>query len=228
MNLDDLKDRWTELDRKLDASLRLNTRLLNARKLDRAATALRRLSWFLWFELALDAVLLVWLGSYLVDHMTQLRFVLPGGVLYGFVIAYVVLIVQQLVGIARLDYDGQVVEIQKRMETLRIWRLRATKMVFLLAPLLWAALLVVVPKSLIGLDVYAACSVAWLAANFVFGVAVIPVAVWISRRYADRMERSPLVQRIMRDLAGYNLNAALNSLESIKRFEDPLRPSTSG
>ena len=62
----------------------------------------------------------------------------------------------------------------------------------------------------------------WLnrIANLLFGLAVIALAVWVSRRYAERMARSPLVRRLMRDLAGSNLNAAEGFLERVARFEE--------
>ena len=47
----------------------------------------------------------------------------------------------------------------------------------------------------------------------------------LARRSADRMERSPLVQRILRDLAGYNLNAAVGFLGSLARFEEEESPA---
>ena len=80
-------------------------------------------------------------------------------------------------------------------------------------------MLIVGLKGLLGVDAYALFSSAWLAANVLFGVAVIPLAVWISRRYADRMKGSPLVRSLMRDMAGYNLNAAMGFLGKLERFE---------
>ncbi|MFL6237775.1 MAG: hypothetical protein ACJ76N_31955, partial [Thermoanaerobaculia bacterium] len=71
-----------------------------------------------------------------------------------------------------------------------------------------------------GLDAYAIFSGAWLAANVAFGVAVLLMAVWISRRYAERMESSPWLQRLMRNLSGYNLTAAAGFLSSLARFEE--------
>jgi hypothetical protein len=111
------------------------------------------------------------------------------------------------------------VEIQKRMETLRAQRIRATMLTLLGAPLLWTPLLIVGLKGLLGLDAYAILSARYLLANALFGLAVIPLAVWIARRSADRMGRSPLVQRLLRDLAGHNLNAAAGFLSQLERFE---------
>lgn len=52
------------------------------------------------------------------------------------------------------------------------------------------------------------------------GIGVIAVGLWTARRYADRMQRSSLVQRLLRDLSGYNLNAATGFLRSLSRFEE--------
>ena len=79
-------------------------------------------------------------------------------------------------------------------------------------------------KGLLSVDAYAAFPGRWLAANVLFGLAVIPLAVWLSRRYAGRMEGSPAVQRILRDIAGYNLSAATGFLDSLAQFEKEGNP----
>jgi hypothetical protein len=141
-------------------------------------------------------------------------------VLHLYVIGTLILGVHQWLALKRIDYGAPVLEIQKRLGALRVQRVRATKLILLSVLLLWTPLLIVTLKSLLGVDAYALFSSSWLAANVALGVAVIPLAVWISKRYADRMERSPLVQRLMRDLAGYNLNAATGFLSSLARFEE--------
>jgi flagellar biogenesis protein FliO len=56
--------------------------------------------------------------------------------------------------------------------------------------------------------------------NVLFGLAIIPMAIWVSRKFGDRMGRSPIIQRLMRELAGYNLNAATCFLATLSEFED--------
>ena len=68
MELDDLKKTWMDHDRKLDASLRLNRRAAAGVALGKAESALGRLTKLLWAELALDALALLWIGSFLFDH----------------------------------------------------------------------------------------------------------------------------------------------------------------
>ncbi len=219
MNLDDMKQLWEAQDRKLDASIRLNTRLLQMPVLNKAETALGRLSVLLWIELLLGLGLAILLGSFGADHVAEARFLIPSVVLHLSVILLMIDGGYQLFAIRSLDYSAPIVEIQKRLGSLRIQRIRATQLTFLFAPLLWVPLLVVSLKGLLGLDAYAIFSSGWLVANVLFGLAVIPLALWISRRYADRMDRSPFVQSLMRDLAGYNLNAAVGFLGSLELFE---------
>jgi hypothetical protein len=218
MNLDDMKQLWEAQDEKLDTLLRLNTRLLQAPVLGKAESALRRLSFLLGIELLLNVLVALWLGSFLWDHAAEPRFLLPAAVLHLGVIALLAACIRQLVAIGSLDYSAPIVEIQKRMEALRAQRIRATMLTFLGAPLLWTPLLIVGLKGLLGLDAYAILSARYLIANALFGLAVIPLVVWIARRYADRMGRSPLVQRLLRDIAGTNLNAAAGFLSRIERF----------
>jgi hypothetical protein len=63
-------------------------------------------------------------------------------------------------------------------------------------------------------------SAAWLWGNVVFGLALIPLAIWLSNKFADRMDRPPFVERLMRDIAGRSLNAAAAFLAIISRFEE--------
>ena len=74
-------------------------------------------------------------------------------------------------------------------------------------------------KGLFGVDAYATFGARWLTADLIFGLVVIAFALWISRRYAGRMEGAPLVQRLMRDIAGHNLTAAATFLGSLAEFE---------
>ncbi|MBK6407680.1 MAG: hypothetical protein IPN03_09675 [Holophagales bacterium] len=220
MELDDLKRQWEDQDRKLDVRLRLNARLLNDSVLAKADTATKALSRLLWLELALSVAAVLLTGSFLASHISEARFVIPAAGLHLSVIALIVASIRQLVAIGTLDYDAPIVGIQKRLESLRVERIRATKWTLLCSPLLWTPLLIVALKGVFGVDAYETCGAAFLIANLLFGVLVILLAVWTARRYASRMERSPFVQGLMRDLAGDSLNAAAGFLSSISRFEE--------
>jgi serine/threonine-protein kinase len=220
MDLDALKARWLEQDRKLDAAVRLNERLLREVVLGKADTALKRLSRFVWVEVLLNAGGTLMLGRFIVDHLAEPRFLIPALALQLGLIALIVAGARQLAALAGIDYDAPVVDIQRRLASLRAERIGTMKWSLLLAPLAWVPLFVVGMKGFFAVDVYATFSTAWLAANLVVGVLVIPAGVWASRRYADRAGRWPLVRRLLRDVGGQNLAAARGFLDSLSQFGD--------
>ncbi len=219
MELQDLKDRWNEYDRKLEANLRLNTRVLREFGLNRVDSSLRRLTRVIVFELLMGLLAAVMLGSFIADHLGEMRFLAPAVALDLFVIYFIGWSIRQWAALNSLDYGESVVEIQRKLELLRIDRIRMTKWVFLLSPLLWIPLLIVGVEGFLGLDAYAILDTAWLVSNLLFGLAVIALGLWVSRRYADRLKGSPLAQRLMDALADRSLNDATGFLGTLSSFE---------
>ncbi len=223
MEIEELQRLWAEQDEKLDAGIRLNTRLVRESVMGKAEAATRPLSRLLWFELlfAVPAVLLI--GSFLAEHVGEARFFFPALGLHLGVIALLVSGIRQLVVLRAIDYGAPILSIQKRLASLRVLRIRTVKWTFVLAPLAWTPLLIVALKGLFGVDAYTMFGARWLIANVLFGLVVIVLAVWLSRRYADRMGGSPIVQRLMRALAGQSLTTAESFLGSLSQFEEDER-----
>lgn len=219
MDLDEMKQSWQARDRALDTRLQLNARLLRAATLDRAETALRRLSRMLVLELVLSVPVVVWLLAFAGRHAADARYLAPALVLALCGVGFCAAAAHQLVAVRTLDYGAPVLAIQTRLESLRVARLRADLAALVLGPLLWVAVLVVAARGLFGVDVYALVPGRWLLANVLFGFAVLAAAVWASRRYAGRLHGSPTVQRLMRDLAGHNLTQAMKVVQELRDFE---------
>jgi hypothetical protein len=223
MELDELKARWIEQDRKLDASLRLNQQLLRESVLTKAGTSLKRLSRGLWFELWMNVAGALLVGSFLGDHFDDPRFCLPAASLQIGIIVLIAAAARQLAAISQIDHGAPIVSIQKRLESLRAERIRTTQWTLILAPLAWTPLFIVAMKGLLNVDVYVAFGIPWVVANVIFGLLVIVAAVWISRAFADRFNRSPAVQRLLRELGGQNLAAAQSFVQSLADFAENSR-----
>jgi hypothetical protein len=219
MNLEELKLNWAAYDQKLDTSIRLNLQLLNTTKLNKTRSAMQRLIAILALDLVVNLIIVIYLGSFIADHITAPRFVLAALALDVFTLLLIVSSIRQMVMAREIDYSGPVAEIQKKMETLRIHKIKRTKWTLLVAPLVWTPLQIVALKAFLGLDAYALLGVSYLAWNVIVGVAVIALAIWVSKKLTTRIERSSIVQGLMNTLAGYNLNVATQSLKTLKDFE---------
>jgi hypothetical protein len=116
--------------------------------------------------------------------------------------------------------------IQKQLESLRVLRIRITQWALLTGQVVWwIPFLIVALKGFWDVDAYKVFGTAFLLANLAVGLAIIPLAIWVSRKFRDRMGRSPVMQRLMRELAGYNLNAATGFLATLSEFENETHDS---
>ncbi|MBX7222411.1 MAG: hypothetical protein K1Y36_20845 [Blastocatellia bacterium] len=219
MNFEDLQNQWAALDQKLEAGLRLNAALLREAKLDKTKSALQRLSFFIWLELACTLPVLFLVGSFLARHFSQPAFFIPGLVLHLAAIGVLGSCIHQLVLLNRIDYAGPVLVIQKRLEALRLHRIRATKWTFLTAPLLWTPLFVVTFKAL-GVNAWAVFPMGWMVGNLLFGVLVMVAGIWVSKRFGNRISGSPFMKQVMDDIAGRSLNRAAAFVATLAEFED--------
>ena len=81
MELDELKEKWAEHDRKLDESIRLNRRLLRDSYTRRARFALWRLAAMLAAGSILTLVVIVSLGRFIAQNWSMPKFAWPAIVL---------------------------------------------------------------------------------------------------------------------------------------------------
>lgn len=219
MNLDDIKNQWSAFDKKLDNSIKLNTLLLKEVSLNKTSSYLRRLSVPIYIELILSFFVLLILGNFIWNNLQEIKFLIPAISLDLFIIFLVHSSIKQLIEINSIDFSEPIITNQKKLESLKVRRINETKMVFLVSPLLWVPLLIVVVRAITGLDPYAIFSASWLVGNLLFGLAVIPLVLWVSKRYSHKFESSPFLQSIMNDIAGRSLNEAIGFLDKLAKFE---------
>jgi hypothetical protein len=219
MELEEIKALWGQRNRELEASTRLNTVLLQRLNLRAADTAMKRLRRGVWFELIVNAIGLLLIGSFAADHIREPQFFAPAMAIGVYAIVLLIACGRQLADEAALDFDDPVVTIQKSLERLRIRRIRLTLWTLLFAPLMWLPLVIVALRGLFGVDAYAALSPNWLVANALFGFAIIPSAIFLARRYGPRLAAYTPMRRLADEIAGRSLSSALDSLDALRRFE---------
>jgi hypothetical protein len=215
MELDELKEKWAEHDRKLDESLRLNRQLLRDSYTRRAKFALWRLAAMLAAGSIFMLVVVVSLGRFIAQNWSMPRIAWPAIVLDVLAIATLAALNAQIGLALNINYNQPIAVIQKRLETLRKFRIRYIQVIFLLATLTWVPIFIVLTRLF---------DTAWVVANVAFGLLVLAIGVWVARRYGDRISNSAFGQRLLRDLAGYNLNAASGFLATLAEFEKDHSP----
>lgn len=219
MELDEMKALWAQTNRQLEAGMRLNLRVLRQTNLRKADTMLARLKRGLTLELVFSVIAVGATAYFGYAHRREPQFLAPAAAIYLYALGYLIAVARQLAQIAEINYDEPVVAIQKKLGELRLMRIRTTLGTLLVAPLMWLPIFIVGMQAIFGVNVYASANPAWLAANVLFGIAVIALAVFAARRYGPRLKESGTMRRLADAVAGQTLCEARDSLDSVRRFE---------
>ncbi|HVS45485.1 MAG TPA: hypothetical protein VMS32_02355 [Verrucomicrobiae bacterium] len=217
--LDELKAKWVEHDHKLDTDIRLNRQLTAALTLKPARSAMGWLVFSLVVEIFFALVAVVLLGDFIGDHFRTATFSVPAIALDIFALAFLNNLIRQFVTTRQIDYSQPIATIQKKLETLRMLRIRYVQGILLIAVLAWPLLLIVGLKAFFNLDAYDLFGWSYLWANTLLGLAIIALAIWLAKRFADRVKGSPLASYLARTIGGSSLNAATDFVANLAAFE---------
>ena len=208
MDLDELKTLWAANDPVFAAGLRVE----RAEAL--SAKAERRI----WFELAVDAIVILLIGSYAADTIREPAFAIPAILLGLYAIGFAIARSRQLVALNSVDYGEPVLEIAKALRSMRARRATSVRWIALTAPLLWVPLQIVGFRALFGIDAYATFGIPYLAANVLFGLACIPAGLWLAKHFGPRLEETSVARVFADDLTGRAFTDAIAALERARAY----------
>lgn len=223
MELNDLKTRWRETEQRMEdmqAELRAVRRAADAAERGRVRWKMGLVRAVLWGELAFGVLAALLVGSYLPESFVAPRFAIPGILLHLGAIGLIASAARQLWLLSTVDFAGSVVDTQRRLARLRRMRSRVNRWLIVSAPALWALLVIAVPHALIGLDVYAAFGVPWVAANLGFGAVVVAAVAWVARRFPTAYRQSRFIRALGDDLTGRRITSVTGFLAELDAFEE--------
>jgi hypothetical protein len=211
MSIDDLKQEWETGAG--HANLVLDAATMRVSTIQRARGSLRWLSGVTAFELLANALCLFVLARFALRYRAP-RFVIPDACLALLVAANLVSNIRRLLQLHRLDFSGPIVAVQTDLAAIALERVRVTLWTLLVAPLLWTPVLIV-GLCWFGVDAYEFLGWDYLGANLLVGAALIPLAIWLSRRYAGTIRSNRGLQRVLDQIAGYSLTRAKAALAEL-------------
>ncbi len=216
MELDDTRALWSAYGTILEARSGTIVRLARA---SAAETAVGRLSRGVRIEVALNAVAVVLLGSFLASHIAEPATAIATVALDIYAIAILATSVAQAVLLGRIRYDGPLFEVTQAFDRVRAIRARALFWTLVTAPLAWVPLSVVAIRVLFGSDALADFGGwSWVAANATFGIGVLVVAIVLARRYLAGGGGDARLARMANVLTGASFRAAREKLAALRRY----------
>jgi hypothetical protein len=219
MELDELKQTWTEHARRLDRLLSLNLQGLKTAQLDKTKSALGRFKTFRLFEIIVGFAVLLWSGSYIADHIAVPTLAIPTLIFAASALAVVIGNIRQLVLLGQISYADPVATIQKKLEEMKLHFLRTIRLMAFMLPL-YMVYVVVGLNLFFGMDVLAQSNPAYLWANLLVSLIFIAPAVWIFRNLSFKNIGNPVIRALVEGSGGKQMIAALEFLKALRAFED--------
>ena len=220
-SLEQLRSEWSDHSRRLDERLRASTLVLREDWIERQRERIWKLGPLGTLSLAAYVATLALLNGFLATHADQPTLFVSALIIDLWVIATGIAQLRQKQALRELDFGMPLVELQAKIGLVRISRIRSFNIALLTGQIVWWIPFIVVIAGAFGADPYQWPEFQTYAAwNVAVGIALIPLLIWLSRRYGGRLSRTSLVRHIADSIAGRDIAAAQDYLEKLRRFGD--------
>jgi len=225
MELDELKQTWTEHAQKLDRILSLNMQGLKTAQLDRTQSALGRFKAFRFREMVVGVVVLVLMGSYIVDRISIPTLAIPAFIVFASFLVPVIANIRQLLLLERISYADPVTTIQRKLEEIKLHYLRSFTLPVLMLPL-YMAYVAVTFDLFFHIDIFADARKDFLWANLAASLVFIVPAVWVLRNLSFKNTDNPIIRAFVHSNGGEQMVAAVEFLKALQEFEEEEKNGT--
>ncbi|MFT3807567.1 serine/threonine protein kinase [Arenimonas sp.] len=218
MELDDLKNAWQTLDRRLEKQNSLQLQIYRDGKLDTLRRSLRPLRWGQALQMILGACLVILSAGFWNRYSYDTAMLIVGIVMHVYGIACIIAggIVQG--GISEIDHSAPVLTIQKQLAIVRRRYVLSGMIVGLPWWFLWVLVLVMLTKAGTGINLFA--SAPWLAWGGIAGGLLGLLGTWWFHRWSRDPSRPKLAKFMDDSVTGSSLRKAGALLDEIAAFEN--------
>jgi len=217
MELDDLKTAWQALDSRMARQNALGALMYRESRLNRASRLLRPL----WMGQVVQVVAGIgWVAgavAFWTAHRDSTYWLVCGLLLQLYGLMFILAAARNFYLMGRIDYGLPLLDIQKRLAALRVWRVNVEGPVFaVMGCFMWIPLVLVLFRVELGADVWLhAPAVVWSFIGFGFMclLGYLGLQYWSHRRGGRTGEAFD------REMAGKGVFRAQAALDEIARFE---------
>lgn len=216
MEIDELKATWKSLERELATHNALLRHSIMTRRARSVKLALWPLAIGQAIQLVVGLLLIPIFANFWFEHRDVPHLMLCGILMQAYLTILMILAARELHLIFAIDPSEPVVAIQRRIESLRTWRIRLGPFFAVTGCFIWIPLMLVIFAS-VGADVWAhkPSVVYWFFVSGLVPFAII-VAIWLwGRRPGNRLRAQVLSDHV----AGATVRRAREALEEIAAFE---------
>jgi hypothetical protein len=224
MELDELKQAWQTLDRRLQQHNAMQFQLLRDKRIDKMKSSLRPLFWGQTLSILLGVCMVLLGVDVWPSHRDVPHLLIAGILMHVYGVATVIASGMVCGMIAGIDHAAPVLELQQRLARLRKTYILGGMCVGLPWWVLWVPFVMVLAMSVAGIDIYAIAQsngslLNWLNISAAAGVLGL-FGTWWFHRWSRQPERAALAKRLEDGAAGGSLRKAQAELDALEQYAE--------
>lgn len=219
LDLDRLKQRWSEQSRAVDAQLALDVDAVRRRLTAQTATALTRQRSRRLYALLFGGAAFIATLAFMRANITDTAYLLLALPFALLLLTVGAVDLREWRSLGRVDFARPLTELRAEYDRLRTRRLQIVRAIAQLSVLLWLPLILVLVKGLAGVDLLRRLPFSVTAANVALGVVLVPCIALIVRWFARRRPDSAALRRFADEAAGRDWQRASDHLDRQLDFE---------
>lgn len=184
MELQELANIWNGSDNKLENTIKINKSLFMEASINRIKTELSPISRNSFFEIIVNLLFLFLMLKYSVSNLSAIKFLIPGLILIVFTCYNLIFCIKKLFLIYGIDAQTPVLLTQKKLEMLKLMKIKEIQMLYIFIPLLAPVFLIVGANAFLNIDLYQFIN--WLIAQTAAGILIAAIIVYILKKFPDK------------------------------------------
>ncbi len=218
MELDDMKQAWQSVTRRLDTQQDFNRRIWREHRMDKLRHGLRPLLWGQAAQVAFGFFMMLWGGSFWATHLHVMHAFWCGVIVQLFGMAMIALAARLLLLVQGIDFSAPVLDIQRRFARMRVWRVKVeAPLMVLMGSFIWIPVILMLVQrdwDRQGYDYWDRFPglVSWLALNGLVALLLALLVYWLLRKTGR-------LRWLENNFVGSAIRRAQAELDDIIRFE---------
>lgn len=184
MELEQLKNKWEVIDKKLSKNLKFNDKLIKKINFDKSKNEMQKLILIELINVIGISIALIFFSAYAIRLIDDLQYSVTGFIGSLILLAYISFSIMKIRNLLRIDYyNSSVVDLQKELSKTKVLLLRIKRVEYLLIPFLMVSLLPITFISVGHTDIYEHLDKLWLQLLLIFGFVVTIILVFLANKY---------------------------------------------
>ncbi|MPR34912.1 hypothetical protein [Salmonirosea aquatica] len=184
MDFQELSTLWNSNDQEISQQIEIKQKLVKEASMRQVRVHLAEIKWTSYFELAVNLLFVQFMGRYLVDNFSEMKFFVPGLLLFALTAVSLIFSTYKLTLYYGIQAGFSVVQTQRKVARLRYLELLGTNLLYVAIPLFYAPFMIVIAKVVAGYDLYRHS--AWLAYGTLGSMVVALVVVYLLKKFPSK------------------------------------------